>query len=442
VTTGARFHFRFLSKAAAMRSATEHYWFRVGRILDCTSEDELYRLKHAESEAVARLLGKPSPLQAAAVDRNLDLLYRRIWREASVAYHLERQQDYDRVLEIFTRANDGGAKLDKSDLLLSMVTAKWDHINAREEIYRLVDRINKGLSRRNDIDKDFVLKCALVLSDLPVAYKVDHFTSVNMQLIAAKWPQIKQAIEAGFNLVNSFGVDRTNLTSLNAVIPITYYLMRHPELKVGGSSPFDVTNAQVMRKWLALALLAKLFGAQSDSTLQKTRTVIRAEAARSRDFPLGPIAGELGFAPERLTGVIVNRVLKLVYGQHLTFLALTLLYDETDWASRQYTQDHIFPHSLFTESRLKAAGVHPSQHGRYTALSESLGNLQVLLGAENMEKSNQAFETWIGTRSPGFKRLHLIPEDASLYAVQRFPTFVKAREKLIMERLKQVFAAQ
>ena len=225
-----------------------------------------------------RILGEVSPIQAAAVDRNLDLLYRRIWREPSLTYHLEHLQDYDRVLEIFARANAGGTKLDKSDLLLSMVTAKWEHMNARDEIYRVVDRINKELPHRNDINKDFVLKCALVLSDLPVAYIVDNFTVANMQLIAAKWPQIKQALEAGFNLVNSFGVDRTNLTSLNAVIPIIYYLMRHRDLKIGGSTPFDIKNAQAIRKWLALALLAQLFGGHSDSMLQKTRNVLKAES--------------------------------------------------------------------------------------------------------------------------------------------------------------------
>src|SRR5690242_2406136 len=126
--TGARYRFQFLSRTAAASNAKGRYWFRVGRILDCTSEDELYRLKRAEGEAVTRLLGNPSPSQTAAVDRTLDLLYRRIWREASLAYHLERQQDYERVLEIFARANDGGTKLDKSDLLLSMVTAKWEHV--------------------------------------------------------------------------------------------------------------------------------------------------------------------------------------------------------------------------------------------------------------------------------------------------------------------------
>jgi hypothetical protein len=320
-----------------------------------------------------------------------------------------------------------------------MVTAKWQDVNAREEVYRLVDRINRDLARRNDIDKDFVLKCALVLCDLPVNFRVEQFTESNMGIIGARWGQIKRAIEVGFSLVNSFGIDRTNLTSTYAVIPAIYYLMRHPELRVSGTTPFDVNNAQAIRKWLAFALLARQFGSGPDTVLQKARAVIRAEASRSPDFPLGAIVSQLGFAPERLTGVITNRVQHLTYDQPLSFLALTLLYDETDWATKQYTQDHIFPRSIFTEARLSAANIRPTDHGRYIAMSESLSNLELLLGPENLEKSNQAFETWIGTRDAGFKQRHLIPTDSGLYTLQKFPAFIKAREKLILDRLKQVF---
>jgi uncharacterized protein with ParB-like and HNH nuclease domain len=55
-------------------------------------------------------------------------------------YYTETDQDYDRVLDIFVRANEGGTKLSKSDLLLSMVTSSWDGVNAREEIFNFVDR--------------------------------------------------------------------------------------------------------------------------------------------------------------------------------------------------------------------------------------------------------------------------------------------------------------
>src|SRR5579875_47738 len=440
-TSGNRFQFRFFSKDGLKRKTQGHYWFRVGRILDCVLEDELYQLKSAESEAAERQAGKLSPQQRGLIDRNLDLLYRRIWSEAPLAFHLERLQDYDRVLEIFVRANSGGAKLDKADLLLSMVTAKWDQRNAREEIYGLVEHINHGLNRRNDIDKDVVLKCALTLCDLPVAFSAQHFTDPNMRLIASRWDRIKQAIEKGFSLANSLGLDRTNLISANALIPVMYYLMKQPKLTVGGSSPFDVDNTKAIHKWLVVAMLTRLFGSQGDNTLKKARTIIQSETPHSPNFPLGAILSEVGITPSRLEDVIVNRVQRLAYGKagkSRMFLALTLLYEDTDWT--KYSQDHIFPQFFFEESRLTAAGIPSSAHSRYKALSASIGNLELLIRAENAAKANQAFDTWMRSRDADFKRLHLIPDDENLYTLKEFDRFVKERERLIKERLRQMFS--
>jgi len=437
--TGYRSRFEFKKTAGLARYAPGRYWFRVGRILDCVTDNERYQQKTDEKATAGRLAGKLLPQQQELIDRNLDLLYQRIWRDETLAFHLERLQDYDRVLEIFVRANDGGAKLTKSDLLLSMVTANWDQRNAREEIYRLVDYINKGLAPRNRIDKDFVLKCALVLCDLPVSISAQNFTTANMRLIGNHWDRIKQAIELSFILVKSFGLEGAYLTSNNAVIPIIYYLMQQPGLTVGGSSVFDVANTKAIHTWLAVALLTRLFGAQGDNVLVKARTIIKDEATRSHDFPLSAIVTKVGLPPDRLSTVIVNQVQKLRYPKPLMFLALTLLYKETDWTNR--SQDHIFPISLFTEANLTAAGIPLGEHNRYITLANSIGNLELLVSADNKAKSNMQFDEWMRDRHDDFGQRHFIPEDATLYSLQSFLAFVREREKLIMDHLRQLFGA-
>ena len=439
--TGHRFRFEFKKTAGLARYASGRYWFRVGRILDCVSDNDLFQQKSDEKASAGRLAGKLSARQQELIERNLDLLHRRVWRDETLAFHLERLQDYDRVLEIFARANDGGTKLTKSDLLLSMVTANWDQRNAREEIYRLVDYIKRGLAlrARNPIDKDFVLKCALVLCDLPVSVSAQNFTAANMRLIGNQWDRIKQAIELSFVLVKSFGIEGAYLTSNNAVIPIMYYLMQRPGLTVGGSSVFDVANTKAIHTWLAVALLTGLFGNQGDNVLVKARTIIKEEAAHSHDFPLSAIATKVGLPPDRLATVIVNQAQKLRYPKPLMFLALTLLYKETDWTN--FSQDHIFPISMFTTAKLTAAGIPLGEHNRYMALANSIGNLELLVSADNKAKSNLPFDEWIRDRHDDFRQRHFIPVDATLYTIQSFPAFVKEREKLIMDHLRQMFAA-
>src|SRR5439155_313897 len=82
----------------------------------------------------------------------------------------------------------------------------------RDEIYEFVDHLNNDLTRKNNFDKDFIMKTCLVLSDLPVQYKVENFNNQNLMLIYSEWERIKSAIERTINLINSFGIDRDTLT--------------------------------------------------------------------------------------------------------------------------------------------------------------------------------------------------------------------------------------
>jgi len=125
--TGIYYGFRFLDKAP--KSDTKHPWFQVGKILDFDSEDTFFEFRQAQEEKLPEDLTRK---QVAVFQRNLERLYRAVWKDQVVAYYTEYEQDYDRVLDIFVRANEGGTKLSKSDLLLSMVTSKWEDMNARE----------------------------------------------------------------------------------------------------------------------------------------------------------------------------------------------------------------------------------------------------------------------------------------------------------------------
>ena len=189
------------------------------------------------------------------------------------------------MLDIFVRANEGGTKLSKSDLLLSMVTSSWDGVNARDEIFNFVDRVNTQLTRRNDFDKDFIMKSCLVLTDLPVAYKVQNFNNANLATIRQQWPAIKKAVERGVDLANSFGIDRDNLTSANALIPIIYYLSKNPGVSLRGSTPFEARNADSIRRWLIMALLNGVFGGTSDNMLRDIRASLQTMPGCRSGFP-------------------------------------------------------------------------------------------------------------------------------------------------------------
>ena len=105
------------------------------------------------------------------------------------------------------------------------------------------------------MNKDFVLKSCLVLSDFTdIAFKVDNFNKSNMLKIESNWDEITLAIKLAVNLDSSFGYNRDTLSSTNALIPIAYYLKKIglPENFV--KSTHTLEDRLIIRKWLLLMM--------------------------------------------------------------------------------------------------------------------------------------------------------------------------------------------
>lgn len=419
------------------KGSAQHLWMKVGRILDCTSDDAFDRLR---DEMLDALPDTATRAQTRVAERILDRLYRTVWKDGVISYYTEKDQSYDRVLDIFIRANDGGTKLSKSDLLLSMITSKWAGVSARQEIYAFVDHINEGLAAKNRLDKDFVMKSCLVLCDLDPRYKVSNFTTANLARIEANWARIKTSLEATLQLVNRFGIDAETLTSLNALLPIAYYLHRTGAGSLDGSTPFEASNAKRIQHWLLGSLLNGVFGGSSDRTIGVARSIIHDALRAGRDFPHHALAEGLA-SRGRVAGFDENNiegVLDTGYGRRTCFLALSLLYDAHAWGSTPHHIDHIIPRSLADRKALMAQNLSESLIERILASVNRLGNLQLLLARENLEKSNLPFGQWLQTRDGAFLDRHLIPNKPSLWHVSALPEFVAAREELIRQRLRRL----
>ena len=129
---GMRYDFRFLTREEADRRDDTHCWYRVRDILQTTSAVGLHGF------LVERQLGNLNePFEV------LDRLRRVVHTDPVIAYYQEEDQDLDKVLDIFIRTNSGGTTLSYSDMLMSMATAQWETLDAREEIHGAVDELNK-----------------------------------------------------------------------------------------------------------------------------------------------------------------------------------------------------------------------------------------------------------------------------------------------------------
>ena len=147
----------------------------------------------------------------------LDRLHTVVHKEAIISAYEEEAQDLDRVLNIFIRVNSGGTVLSYSDLLLSIATAQWNEIDARQVIYNLVDELN-DTGRKFNINKDLVLKTGLVLCDLPgIEFRVTNFNAVNMSKLEQSWNGIANSLRLAVRLLSDFGFYGQILTADSVV---------------------------------------------------------------------------------------------------------------------------------------------------------------------------------------------------------------------------------
>nr|QNT35592.1 hypothetical protein HCAOCCDF_00040 [uncultured Methanosarcinales archaeon] len=405
----------------------KEFWYRVGKILDfMDSEDakadlrkEMQYFDDSKQDNANKLLGR---------------LHTRIHIYPFINFYEEKSQDYDKVVEVFIRANTGGKNLEYSDILLSTATAKWKNLNAREEIQNFTDSINKiGSGYR--FGKDFVLKGSLYLTeDLPIQYKVKNFTKDNLEKIENNWDTIKKNIEDTVRLVDKYGFNVKNITSTGALLPISFYLMKLDKNNfVDSSDGLDVENQKIMQKWLILSLLKNVFGGSSDTTLKNMRDALINQTTFST-FPSKELNKKLSIE-SNFSEMEIDNILNINYSTKYSFLVLSLLYPNRDWKGNKYQEDHIFPKTEFTPKRLEARGYDEETINKYRRYFNTILNLQLLTDKENLEKSSQDFGLWITTRDSNFKERHSIP-DIESYDFDCFLEFIGERCKPIKKKLE------
>lgn len=153
-----KYNFKFCTEKEIKDKTDKFCWYKIGDILNIEKPFELYKLS-------GELTEKNIDFQENAY-KKLSELYELINNKQIINYYLEKENDLDKVLNIFIRINSAGTKLNYSDLLLSIATAQWSNRDAREEMYKAVDDLN-SIGNGFNIEKDFILKaCLYLLKDI------------------------------------------------------------------------------------------------------------------------------------------------------------------------------------------------------------------------------------------------------------------------------------
>jgi hypothetical protein len=407
--------------------ATAQLWYPVGRILDFEDAED------AKADMKAKLASLTEE-QRENANKLVGRLHNRIHTTLVGNYYQEKSQDYDKVLQVFVRANSAGQPLEYSDLLLATATAKWETLDARTEIHDFTDSLN-GTGTGYSFGNDFVLKASLYLTEnLPIQYKVKNFSRTNLRKIEKNWEQIKDALSTTVRLISRFGFNDKNVVAPLALLPIALFLLKRGDDAFDTSSAATDASAQVaIRRWFIFSTLKNAFGGSSDTILSRLRETL-ATCDASSSFPSADLYKALGIEP-KLSDAEVERILGYPYQGRYTNIVLSLLYPDRDWKDAVFHEDHVFPKSEFQVRRLKKRGYDDAKVNAYLAQYNTLCNLQLLTDSENLAKNATPFDQWIQTRDDAFRARHLVP-DLPSYGFDSFDDFAKARSVLIETKLK------
>jgi len=337
----------------------------------------------------------------------------------------------DDIVEVFIRANSGGTKLEKSDLLFSLLTSSWD--DAEESIEGLQEDLNREGYK---FTRDFILKTCLSLIKTGARYDVKKFRDKNnLDKIQVNWDAIKDAIQDVKDYVygKTFLKSDIALPSYLCLIPVIYFRYHFKREWIKG-----VPN---LNKWILRVLLTGAFSGSPDGLIDQCTKKID----ETKNFSLDDMNQIILNSGRSLT-ITDDTILECYYGGKDLYLLFNLWYGHFDfnfvpsYKNNAPQIDHIFPQSLLKSEKIvnKESGRKVMKYKDWDR--NQISNCMLLTAQENGAggKSDTPPEEWFEGKDEAYLDMHLIPKDKELWRIDNYEKFIEAREKLLIEKFKDL----
>ncbi|EPF4338480.1 DUF262 domain-containing protein [Enterococcus faecalis] len=385
-----QFDFRFLTNEEAEDFTEDTLWYPVSDILQF-EVGEMFTVIARYQELYRKNFPNESVEKTSYIMNSLGTLHQMMEKDI-LAYYEENSQEIDKVLDIFIRMNSGGTTLTYSDLLLSLATAKWQNLNAREEIYSLVDELNM-IGNGFNFNKDNILKAALVLTDKKnIKFRASNFDKQTTNLIETNWEKTKKAISLAVNLLSNFGFNGDTLIANSVIIPVVYYLYKIDCPNNYLEADRYLNDRNKIKYFVQISLLKRIFGGTPDSILLKMRENMQD---LSEGFPLSKLLKVRDTNKSLiLTDEDIDYLLDTKIGKY-SFTLLSVIFPAIDLKNK-FHQDHIFPSSKYKKKKnLREIGYSEEEITFIVEHIDTIVNLQLLEGIPNTEKNNKYFDDWV-----------------------------------------------
>jgi hypothetical protein len=366
-------------------------------------------------------------------------LFKLVNEKPIINFYLEKDQNFDKVLYEFIRTNSGGTTLSFADLLMSIITASWEKgkssKGAREEIDNVIRQVKEiGFN----ISQDFVLKTTLVLFSSDIKFRLKNFDSSTIQKIKEEWGVITLCIKSTFELIKSLSFNNHSLRAKNAAIPIIYFLYKSQLYENINKENQNIENKILIKKYLHISLLNKLFGGSSDGFLKRIKTVISDN--QNPTFPLESLKSKFKGTNRSffMDDEKIDAVLRTSYDSLDSFYVLSILFPSFNFEFKNPNIDHMHPKSQFNENNLNLLKDDEAREF-YLEHYNTVLNLTLLSEELNKSKNKSELKVWISNQEKhngNIRNTLQIPEQIDL-DFNNFPEFVSKREELLKGIIKR-----
>ncbi len=402
------YQFEFHAKAPA--NDKNHFWFKVGDILELESVWN-YAKDHGIEGNALNLLEK---LKDAFHTKQL------------ISFFEEKEKNLNKVLNIFIRVNSGGEKLSYSDLLMSILTASFSS-DIREKMNALVDALkNKGFS---NVGQDQVLKTCLLLIGKDTTFELKNFNKKNIKEIEENWEKITESIYNAAKLLETFGY-AGYLGSAYILSSLAYFYFLNLKM--------DKNDEEQALKFVRNAQIMGYFGGSTDTKL----SIIAHSIKEARAFEaFNHNLAKHQTCPLKITNDAIEGM--VFFNSHTrVFPVLQILYPNLNYKTTTFQIDHIYPKSKFKKENEKL-------DKDFYECKNHLYNLQLLEGTENSTKKDKDPEVWLKEEYKNeqaqaieeYKKRNYIDPKLKL-EWENIKEFRKKREEAIIKRLKEVLLPQ
>lgn len=397
-------NYQFEFHAKKPENDKEHFWFKVGDILELKSVVN-YTREHELGIKESELL---ETLNKAFHDKQL------------ISYFEETEKNLNKVLNIFICVNSGGVKLSYSDLLMSILTASFSS-DIREKMNDLVDALKeKGFP---NVGQDQVLKTCLLLIGKDTTFELKNFNKNNIKEIEDNWEKITESIYNAAKLLENFGyVGYLSSAYILSSLAYFYFL----------NSKMNENDKEQALKFVRNAQITSYFTPSTDTKLNniansmkdaQTFEAFNHNLAKHQTWPL------------KITNDAIEDLM-CSSSDARVFPILQILYPNLNYKTTTFHIDHIYPKSKFKKENKKL-------NQDFYECGNHLYNLQLLEGAENIAKKDKDPEMWLKEEYKDeraieeYKRKNYIDPNLKL-EWENIKEFRETREEAIITKLKEV----